>query len=189
MATNLEDALQLAVNTFPSQGARRILLISDGNENRGHALNEACAWERGVMVYTVPSGGTAPLPVKVESVASPQDVFSGEHFTLSLRSESGGEIKARVWITAQGQEIGSTTADLKAGSNLVDVDARISASGVSLMQVHVSSAGAEQVLVSQAVTVRRPRVLYVSGGRETSAPLLDTLKHADVDVETATAFP
>src|SRR5580698_9104093 len=35
MATNLEEALQLAMNTFPSQGQRRILLISDGNENRG----------------------------------------------------------------------------------------------------------------------------------------------------------
>src|SRR5580658_6949686 len=39
-ATNLEDALQLALNTFPSQGARRVLLISDGNENRGHVLTE-----------------------------------------------------------------------------------------------------------------------------------------------------
>ena len=190
MATNVEDALQLALSTFPPQGAWRILLISDGNENRGHVLTEALrVRERGVAVYTVPAGGTAPLPVKVESVASPQDVFSGEHFTLSLRLESGGELKTRVWITTQGQEIGSTTADLRPGSNQVDVDARISASGVSLMQVHISSAGSEQVLVSQAVTVRRPRILYVSGGGETSAPLLDTLKRADVDVEQATAFP
>ena len=57
------------------------------------------------------------------------------------------------------------------------------------MEVHISSAGAEQVLVSQAVTVRRPRVLYVAGGGETSAPLLQTLKRAEVDVEMATAFP
>jgi Ca-activated chloride channel family protein len=190
MATNLEDALQLAVSTFPTAGARRILLISDGNENRGHALNEALrVRERGVVVYTVPAGGTAPLPVKVESVASPQDVFSGEHFTVSLRLASAGEIKARVWITSQGQEIGSTAADLRAGANLVDVEARISTSGVSLMEVHVSSAGSEQVLVSQAVTVRKPRILYVSGGGATSAPLLDTLKRADVSVETVTAFP
>src|ERR1039458_854672 len=152
MATNLEDALQLAVSTFPPEGARRILLISDGNENRGNALNEALrVRERGVVVYTVPAGGTAPLPVKVESVASPQDVFSGERFTLSLHLESAGEMKARIWITSQGREIGSTAADLRAGSNVVDVEARISTNGVSLMEVHASSAGAEQALVSQAV--------------------------------------
>ena len=190
MATNVEEALQLALSTFPTQGARRILLISDGNENRGHALTEALrARERGVVVYTAPSGGTAPLPIKVENIASPQDVFSGEHFTVSLHLDSGGEFKSRIWITSEGQEIGSTTEDLHTGSNAVDVGVQISRSGVNLMQIHVSSAGAEQILMSQAVTVRKPRVLYISGGRENSPPLLETLRRADVKVEIAQSFP
>jgi Ca-activated chloride channel homolog len=190
MATNLEEALQLALSTFPSQGQRRILLISDGNENRGHALNEALrARESGVAVFTMPAGGTAPLPIQVESIASPQDVFSGERFPLTLRLDSGGAMKARVWLTSEGQEIASTNADLTAGGNDVDLEARISRSGVHLLEVHISSEGAEQILVSRAITVRKPHVLYVAGGHETSAPLLDTLKQADVDVETVTAFP
>ena len=190
MATNLEDALQLALSTFPSEGARRVLLISDGNETQGHALTEALrARERGVVVYTVPAGGTAPLPVKLESIASPQDVFSGEHFTLSLQIESASALKTRIWITSQNQELGSTNADLHAGNNTVDLEARVSQSGVNLMEVHISSGGAEQTLVSQAVTVRKPHVLYVAGGNETSAPLLDTLKKADIDLEMVKAFP
>src|ERR1700676_4422139 len=147
MATNLEEALQLALSTFPSQGQRRILLISDGNENRGRVLTEALrARESGVAVFTVPAGGTAPLPVQVESVASPQDVFSGERFPMTLRLDSGSAMKARIWMTFAGQEIASTTADLTAGSNVVDLQARVSRSGVSLLEVHISSAGAEQVL-------------------------------------------
>jgi uncharacterized membrane protein len=190
MVTNLEEALQLALSTFPSQGQRRILLISDGNENRGHALTEALrAREGGVAVFTVPSGGTAPLSVQVESVASPQDVFSGERFPMTLRLDSGTAMKARIWMTSEGQELVSTTADLTAGSNTVDLEARISRSGVNLLEVHISSGGAEQVLVSRAITVRRPHVLYISGGNETSPPLLNTLKQADVDAEQVTAFP
>ncbi len=190
MATNLEEALQLALNTFPSQGQRRILLISDGNENRGHALTEALrARESGVAIFTAPSGGTAPLSVQVESVATPQDVFSGERFPMTLRLESGSAMKSRIWIASQGQEIASTTADLAAGSNVVNLEARISRSGVNLLEVHISSEGAEQVLVSRAITVRRPHVLYVAGGHETSAPLLATLKQADVDVESVASFP
>jgi Ca-activated chloride channel family protein len=66
LATDLEGALQLAIGTFPERGARRVLLISDGNENRGHALTEAVrARERGVEVFTEPSGGTARLPVQL----------------------------------------------------------------------------------------------------------------------------
>jgi Ca-activated chloride channel homolog len=190
MATNLEEALQLALSTFPSEGQRRVLLISDGNENRGHVLTEALrARKSGVAVFTVPAGGTAPLPVTVESVTSPQDVFSGERFPLTLRLESGLAMKARVWMTSEGQEIASTAADLKAGGNVVDLEGRISRSGVGLVEVHISNGGAEQVLLSRAITVRRPHVLYVAGGHETSAPLLATLKQADIDVETVTAFP
>ncbi len=190
MVTDLEAALNLALSTFPAEGARRVLLISDGNENRGHVLTEALrARERGVAVFTVPAGGTAPLPVKVESVASLQNVFSGEHFTLSLRLESARPLPVRVWITSQDQEIGATALSLEAGTNAVDLDARITRSGVHLMEVYISSAGAEQMLFSQAVAVRRPRVLYISGDGGVSAPLLDTLKRAQVDVETAGAFP
>ena len=190
MATNLEEALQLALNTVPPVGQRRILLISDGNENRGHALSEALrARESGVAVFTAPSGGTAPLSVQVESVASPQDVFSGERFPLTMRISSGAAMKARIWMTSEGQEVASTNADLAAGANEVSLDARLAMSGVRLLEVHISSGAAEQVLVSRAITVRRPHVLYVSGGGETSAPLLDTLKQADVEVEKVTSFP
>src|ERR1700676_1292578 len=116
MATDIESAMQLALSTFPAQGARRILLISDGNENRGHALTEALrARERGVAFFTVPAGGTAPLSVQVESVASPQDVFSGERFPMTLRLGSGSAMKARIWMTSEGQEIATTTADLAVG--------------------------------------------------------------------------
>ncbi len=190
MATDLESALNLALSTFPAQGARRILLISDGNETQGNALTEALrARERGVAIFTAPAGGTAPLAVQVESIAAPQDVFSGERFTLALQLESARSLQARIWITSQGREIGSTTVNLRAGNNLAELDARIPESGVNLMEVHISSGGMEQVLFSQAVSVRRPRVLYIAGGRDPSTPLLDTLKRAQVDVQSAPAFP
>src|SRR5258708_30572885 len=108
---------------------------------------------------------------------------------LALQIDSAGAISARVWITSQGHEIGSTKTDLHSGNNAVDIEAQIAESGVNFMEVHISSAGAEQVLFSQAVSVRRPRVLHVTGGHEASSPLLATLKRAQVDVETAAAYP
>jgi Ca-activated chloride channel homolog len=190
MATDIEGSMQLALSTFPQRGARRIVLVSDGNETQGHALSEAIrARERGVEVFTVPSGGTARLPVQLESVASPQHVFSGERFTLSVGIESSRAFSGRVWITSQGQEIATTNVDFKDGDNAVDMSAHMNDPGVDLVEVHLASAGLEQVLFSQAITVRRPRVLYVAGGEGASAPLLETLKRAEVDVEPGTSFP
>src|SRR5262249_18273529 len=42
---------------------------------------------------------------------------------------------------------------------------------------------------SQAVTVRKPHVLYVSGQDGPSAPLLKTLDEAQVDVQSFNSFP
>jgi Ca-activated chloride channel homolog len=190
MATDIEGSLQLALSTFPQRGARRIVLVSDGNETQGHALSEAIrARERGVEVFTVPSGGTARLPVQLESVASPQQVFSGERFTLSVGIESSRPFSGRVWMTSQGQEIASTNVDFKVGSNAVDMASHMTDPGVNLVEVHLAASGMEQVLFSQAITVRRPRVLYVAGGEGASEPLLETLKRAQVDVEPEQGFP
>jgi len=189
--TDIQSGLQLALSTFPDRGARRIVLVSDGNENRGNALTEALrARERGVEIFTVPSGGTARLPVQLDSIASPQQVFTGERFTMSLDIESSRVLPgSRVWADAENQEVASATADLKVGSNSIDLDGHINQSGVSLLVVHIASGGVEQELFSQAVTVRRPRVLYLAGSEGPSTQLLDTLNRAQVDVEQQPSFP
>jgi Ca-activated chloride channel homolog len=189
-ATDIEGALQLALSTFPTRGARRILLITDGNENQGDALMESLrAREHGVSVFTVPTGGIARIPVQLGSIAAPQQVFSGERFTLSLGLNSANPLPGRVWITSQGEQIASVPVALKSGNNSVNLDARISRTGLRLLKVHIASGGVEENLFSQAVTVRRPRVLYIAGGEGASEPLLDTLKRAQVDVQTEPSFP
>ncbi len=190
MATNLEGALNLAFASFPSQGARRVLLISDGNENRGHALTAAlAAHDLRIPIFTMPAGGTAPLPVTLDSVSSPPDVFAGERFTISLQLTSAQALSARMWLSSGGGEIGSKAVSLHAGSNAVDMDARIAPAGAHLIEVHLATADAEQVLFSRAVTVRLPHILYVTPTGESSSPLLDTLKRAHVDVQMTNAFP
>ena len=195
MASNMEDALQLALSTFPSEGAQTRNSADQRRQRESRTRANRSTPREGARrggVHGAPAGGTAPLPVKLESIASPQDVFSGEHFTLSLALDSAAALNARVWITSGGQDIGSTKADLQPGSNVVNLEARISQSGVNLMEVHISSASAEQVLVSQAVTGAQSldvTSMLRAASRNFSRALLDTLKRADVDVEMVTAFP
>ena len=42
-ATNIAAALKLAQATFPEDAARRIVLVTDGNQNQGNALEQAQA--------------------------------------------------------------------------------------------------------------------------------------------------
>ena len=190
MSTDLEGAIGLALSTFPPEGARRILLVTDGNQNRGDALAAASrAREAGVVIFTEPSGGMSRLPILLTSISAPDGIFSGERFTVSLGLDSPASLPVHLSIRSESHEIAAKSLELRPGGNVVDMDARITESGVKPLEIEAEANGVQQVLFSQAVTVRRPRVLYITADLEPSAPLLKTLKEAEIDVETASAFP
>ena len=190
METDIESAVDLALSTFPKQGARRILLVSDGNQTRGDALAAAIrARAEGVAVYTAPSGGISRLPVQLTGISAPQSVFSGERFTVSLELESAQPLATKISITSNGHEISSKPIDLRAGSNAIDLDAHIVDTGVNSLDISLEAQGSQQPLYSQAIAVRKPRVLYITGQDGPSDPLLKTLDEAQIEVQQADAFP
>ena len=190
MSTDVEGGIELALSTLPQQGLRRIVLVTDGNQNQGDALASASrAKDAGVAIFSYPSGGTSRLPVFLTNISAPDGVFSGERFTVFLGLNSPDTLDVRLSIRSEDQEIATKTVQLHSGDNAIDIDARITNSGVKDLEVQADAAGIQQVLFSQAITVRRPRVLYVTGDLEPSAPLLKTLKEAQIDVDTEESFP
>jgi Ca-activated chloride channel family protein len=190
METDIEGAIDLALSTFPKEGARRIVLVSDGNQTHGDALAAALrARAEGVSISTAPSGGISRLPIQLTGISAPEDVFSGERFTVSLELEAAQALNATISIASNGKAIASRAMQLQPGGNAADLDARIVDTGVNSLDVSVQAQGATQPLYSQAIGVRKPRVLYVTGQDGPSEALLKTLDEAQVDVEKADAFP
>jgi uncharacterized membrane protein/uncharacterized protein YegL len=87
--TNLAAALRLAKATFPEGVARRVVIVSDGNQNMGNALEEARGLASvgiGIDVAPLPYRGRAD--VRVEKVASPADVRIGVPFDVTIVLEN-----------------------------------------------------------------------------------------------------
>lgn len=83
--TDLAAALKLALAAFPEDSARRIVLISDGNENRGNVLEQAAAAARlGVQVDVLPVDYFYNKEVLVEKIAIPPDVKKGETVNINV---------------------------------------------------------------------------------------------------------
>ena len=83
--TDLAAALKLALATFPTDTARRIVVLSDGNENRGDALKQAAAAARlGVQIDVLPVDYFYAKEVLVEKVALPSDVKKGETVAINV---------------------------------------------------------------------------------------------------------
>jgi uncharacterized membrane protein len=83
--TDMGAALKLALAAFPEDTARRIVMISDGNENRGNLLEQALAAKSlGVQVDALPMEYRYDREVLVEKVSIPPDVKKGETVNINV---------------------------------------------------------------------------------------------------------
>ena len=80
-ATNLESALGLAQASMPEDTSRRIVIVTDGNENIGQARKLARRIaESGIGIDVVPVKLEATNEVLVEKIDLPNDIRKGQPF-------------------------------------------------------------------------------------------------------------
>ncbi|MDA1141649.1 MAG: VWA domain-containing protein [Planctomycetota bacterium] len=84
-ATDVSGALRLAMAAFPEGVLKRIVLVTDGNENHGHALAEAQnAKANGIVIDVLPLEYARGAEVLVEKVILPSQVLPDEEFEVKI---------------------------------------------------------------------------------------------------------
>ena len=84
-STSLEAALKLAKASFPEDTARRVVIVSDGNENLGDALSLAQSMaEDGIGIDVVPVELSAKSEIAVEKIVLPSDLRKGQAFEARI---------------------------------------------------------------------------------------------------------
>ena len=83
--TNIAAAMKLAHAAFPENAGKRIVIVSDGNQNQGDSLEQARAMaSAGVGIDVVPVRYHNRAEVAVERVVLPGDVRRGQPFDLRV---------------------------------------------------------------------------------------------------------
>jgi uncharacterized membrane protein len=121
--TDIARGLRLAMASFPEDCQRRILLLSDGNENLGDALREATvARSNEVDIWTVLlKGSPEGREVLIDRVHCPERVSLDEPFRVKVVLNSAEEGPARLWISRNGVLGPPLRVRLKRGENVVDL--------------------------------------------------------------------
>ena len=108
-ATNLARALQVSATGFPAQGAKRLVLLSDGNETVASAAEAVLiARSLGVSVFPVALGPGRQAPeVRVENLIAPRQVRMGTPYHVEAVVFSSTEAPASLELFREGAFVAS----------------------------------------------------------------------------------
>jgi uncharacterized membrane protein len=161
--TNFEAALTSSMSAIPSGYIPRLVLVSDGNENEGSTSRAIAELQRlHVPVDTIPLEGRSNSALRLESLSMPSEAYAGEQIPIDLSISSPRDTQASVQLSAEGKDLGASSVQLTAGSNLVRVHARVNSSGATSVAGKITAAHLGEVPFEQAIELRRAKVLYIS---------------------------
>lgn len=113
--TNLEAALALG-RSLPLGGQRRIVLLSDGAENVGTALNQAAqAATDGTPIDVVPLDGVGERDLRLEGATAPSSTWLGEPASVLVSVNTGVAGPGRVELWVDGAVAATHEVDLPEG--------------------------------------------------------------------------
>jgi Mg-chelatase subunit ChlD len=189
-ATDLEAAVREAVASLPSGMLPRLVLISDGKENKGSIARAAWqAQQSGVPIDTYALAGRPRPALRLESVSLPPNAFTGEPFTIDLAVSSPKASSAEVELAAEGRTLGKTQVQLAAGVNPVRMHASLNTPGALDLSMAIRAQSGDEVRLDQAMMLRRPKALYLSPDPPgVDGHFTDALTAAQFDVTRASDF-
>ncbi len=193
-ATDIEAAVRAAIATAPRGYAPRIVLLSDGRENEGSAARAAwLARDLAIPIDTYQLAGRPRPRLSLDAISLPGNAYSGERFPVDLTVTAPEPTRAEVDIRADGKPLGSQSINLRAGSNTLRLHVAVQSSGALTLSgaIRASDLGdAGEAAFEQAITLRRPKVLFVNQDPEgAETHLLQTLAASQFDVTQVSSLP
>jgi uncharacterized membrane protein len=185
--TDLAAAIRLATAAFPETGQKRLVVMSDGNENVGDAMSAVVAAKPlGVTVDVVPMGVVRANDVSVQKLQLPPKLKEGQVFEAKIFVQADRATPATVRLFRDDQFLGEQKVELSAGKNLFTFPQTLSKPNFYKYDVQVDAPGdplPQNNRATSFTTVRgEPRILVVSADPEQDKQLAAALKTPSLGV-------
>ena len=185
--TDIAGAIRLGTAAFPEAGQKRLVLLSDGNENIGDAMAAVLAARPlGVTVDVVPMGVSRGHDVSVQKLGLPPKLKKGQSFETKIFIQSDQAQRANVFLYRNEEPLGQQSVELSVGKNLFTIPQRLDEPGFYKYEVRVEAPGdsvPQNNRASAFTDVKGdPRVLVVSSDPEGDKSLVAALLSSKLDV-------
>jgi uncharacterized membrane protein len=186
--TDIEGAVRLGTAAFPENGQKRLVLLTDGNENSGDAMAAVLAARPlGVTVDVVPLGIARGNDVSVQKLGIPPQLKKGQVFETKIFLQSDRAQSATVRLYRNDQYMGEQKVELSAGKNLFTFPQTLTEPGFYNYDVRVEAEGDTVPQNNRASAFTRvkgdPQILVVSSDPEGDKPLVAALQTSRVQTK------
>ncbi|MCC7478109.1 VWA domain-containing protein [bacterium] len=186
--TDIGEAIQLAVASFPDNAQKRLVLITDGNENVGSALAEGrVARDNDVELFTVPLTTKTGPEVVLDSLEAPERASLGETVDVRFVLNSTVATEADVTLMRNGEFVDKAPLSIKPGKEVYEFPVTIDQSGFFTYELAVEPRQDTVVENNRAYTFSvvqgQPRLLYATGDPAELAYLPRTLITHNIAVD------
>jgi len=186
--TDIGKALQLATASFPDNAQKRLVLLTDGNENVGSSLAEArVARDHGVELFVVPVGSRTGAEVVLASLEAPPQASLGETVNVRFVLESTVPTPADVSLIRNGEFVDKVPINIRPGKEVYEFPVTIDQSGFFTYELAVEpefdSVMENNRAYTFSVVAGQPRLLYATGDADELAYLPRTLQLHSINVD------
>ena len=188
--TDIASALRLGTAAFPEHGQKRLVLLSDGNENLGDAMASLLAARPlGITLDVIPLGVSRKNDVSIQKLGLPATVKKGQTFEARIFAQADRPQTATLRLYRNEQFYGEQKVELVAGRNLFSFSETLTNAGFYSYSAHLEVADDTLPQNNRAagfVQVRgEPRVLLLGADPQQDAPLQAVLRSAKLEVTAA----
>ena len=186
--TDLAAAIRTGLGLTVPEVSRRLVLLSDGQENLGSAQEAArLAAAAGVPIEVVPFGLQSEREISAVRLDTPPLLREGEHFNASLVVQSTVDTAANLLLVAGGRVVATEEVELKPGLNRFVLPVEPLERGTHVFYAEVEADEDTFPANNQAGAVSvvggPPSILLVEGQEGDGAFLAEALRVAGLDVE------
>jgi Ca-activated chloride channel family protein len=185
--TDIAGAVRLATAAFPETGQKRLVLLSDGNENAGEAEAAVLsARTLGVTVDVLPLGSARANDVSIQRLGLPSRMKRGQTFDVRIFAHSDQKQRATLRLYQNDQFLGEQPVELEAGKNLFTFPQTLQEPGFYSYSAVLDAPGDPLPQNNRAAgftTVKgNPVLLFVSSDLERDASLIAALRTSKLEV-------
>lgn len=180
--TDIAAALRLASALFPDGYARRIVLLTDGNETVGDAYAAAqVAAVEGIPIDVAPlPTGKAGNDALIEALESPSVAKVGEPYTVRIVVQSQRHAEGAIVLDREGAPLKRIPVKLSPGTNLITTTLRADKPGMqrvrAVLEAQPDSDPRNNLGLALTRVQGKPHVLIAEGARGASDALERALR-------------